>query len=82
MTISNHCRLVVDTVGVDRENCHFVARGQFAQLVHNRGAHFFTLEKAAGAIVAQIKNQDQRERLARLAFTIEIRDRARLPIVE
>src|ERR1043165_6545224 len=71
VTISDHSRLVIIIACVYAENGYLIAWRKLGQLVHDRGAHFVTLQKPRGAVITQIENEHQRQRLTRLAFAIE-----------
>src|SRR5689334_5958111 len=74
--------LLVFVIDIHRHDRDFVTWRQFGQLISHRFQNLGLLEKTAGAVFAQIENEYKRERLARLTFTPEVSDVARLAVVE
>ena len=72
LAVSDYSGLIVNAVQINCENCDLISRRQLHQFLDHCLADLFALEKAAGAIVAQIENKNQGERLARLTLAGEI----------
>jgi len=74
--------LLVFIIYVHRHDRDFITRRKFRQLIFHRFQDLGTFEKTTGAVFTQIENQNQGEWLASLAFAREVRDVARLAVVE